>query len=399
MIHYDLIKEITLFKVEEDYYTANYNGKIYSIGKLLHDALISIQKEHSIEDTAKTISKVHELSIEKETLETHINEFVTKISDSTKNQSTLYNYIYFKVKLFGSKSIDFVSSFMSILFHKYLLLILAPIAIYFTAGLFGLLYADGIINTQSSLKETFSGLFLMYGGIATLGLVHEFGHSSAASYYKQPSDIIGFGIYIVFPVFYSDVSKIWNLNKWKRIVVNLGGIYFQLLMNILFYFLYLYIESIDYKIILKFFIFANFILLVYALNPFLRNDGYWVYSDFFGIKNLTQRATLFPKEFFRTMKTEITFKEKLRFTYKNFPLLFYSFFFYIIMIVLILGLVYLTYLNVINIKDFILSWQEIDWNTALVYREIFGLIFGLFINLYFLSMILKRLVFKKLNSF
>lgn len=399
MIPYDLIKEITLFKVEDNYYTANYNGKIYSIGKLLHDALISIQNEHSIEDTAKTISKTNDVSINKETLETHIHEFVKKISDTTKNQSTLYNYIYFKVKLFGSKSIAFAASFLSPLFNKYLLMILAPIAIFFTIKLFGLIHDDGIINTSSSLKETFSGLFMMYTGIAILGLIHEFGHSSSASYYKQPSDIIGFGIYIVFPVFYSDVSKIWNLNKWKRIVVNLGGIYFQLLMNILFYFLYLSIESIDYKLILKFFIFANFILLAYALNPFLRNDGYWVYSDFFGIKNLTQRATLFPKELFRTLRTKISFKEKLNYIYKNFPLLFYSFFFYIIMIVLILGLIYLTYLNVINIKDFILSWQEIDWNTALVYREIFGLIFGLFINLYFLSMITKRLIFKKLNSF
>ncbi|MDC3388618.1 hypothetical protein OAX11_03800 [Flavobacteriaceae bacterium] len=399
MIPYDLIKEIKLYKVEEDYFTANYNDKIYSIGEILYDTLVSIQNEHSLEDTTKAINESYKLDVEKEVIQTHLNDFINKITDSTKNKSTLYNYIYFKVKIFGSKPIAFVSSILSGLFNKYILLILAPVAVYFTIKMLGLLYEDGIIMTQTSLGESFSGLLLMYSGITIIGLFHEFGHSSAAGYYKQPSDIIGFGLYIVFPVFYSDVSKVWNLNKWKRIVVNLGGIYFQLLLNILFYFIYINIESIDIKINLRFFVFSNFILLVYAINPFLRNDGYWVYSDFFGIKNLTQQATVFPKALFTKFKTDISLREKFRFAYKNLALLIYSFLFYIIMTVLILGLMYLTYLNVINIKDFILTWKEIDWSTALVYREIFELVFGLLINIYFLTKIAKRVIFKKQNSF
>lgn len=399
MIPYNLIKEITLYKVEKNYCTANYNGKIYSIGIILYDTLISLQNEDSIQETTYTINRVHNIEIDSNIIENHINEFIEKICDTEKNKSTLYNYIYFKVKLFGSKSIAFVASFLSPLFNKYLLMTLTPIAIFFTIKLYGLFYEDGILNKQSSLRASFGGLVLMYTGIAILGLIHEFGHSSSSSYYKQPSDKIGFGIYIVFPVFYSDVSKIWNLNKWKRIIVNLGGIYFQLLMNIIFYFIYTNIQSLDNKVILKFFILANFMLLFFALNPFIRNDGYWVYSDFFSIKNLTQRATLFPKELFFMLKKKITFQDKLGFIYKNLPLLIYSFLFYIVMTVLFLGLIWLTYLNVISFIDFIKLWKEIDWSTTLVYRQIFGLIFGLFINTYFLSIILKRFILEKRKRF
>lgn len=394
MIDYSITKEISLFKVEKNYFTANYNGKIYSIGELLFICLKSIQNNQTIEEITTTLNSEYELDVDADFVEKNIIDFLNKIEKTEKNKSTLYNYIYLKVKIFGSKTINAVTPVLGQLFNKYLLMLLIPIGLFFSVRLVGLIYEDGIIAIQSSLKETFAGLLIMYGGITVIGLIHEFGHASAAAYYKQPSSSIGFGFYIVFPVFYSDVSKIWNLNKWKRIVVNLGGIYLQLILNIAFFFLYLQLEDIEIKLILKFFVYANFILLIYAINPFLRNDGYWVYSDFFGIPNLTQRALKYPKQFVQLLKEDASALHKLKVIYKQLPLLIYTLLYYLIMTALVIGLLWLTYKNSITLKNIIVEWETFDWSGIAIYRKLFGLIFGLFINIYFTTLIFKRFIYK-----
>ena len=45
---------------------------------------------------------------------------------------------------------------------------------------------------------------------------------------------MGVGLYLFRPVFYTDLSNAWKLNRKKRIVTDLGGIYFQVIM-IFFY--------------------------------------------------------------------------------------------------------------------------------------------------------------------
>ena len=47
--------------------------------------------------------------------------------------------------------------------------------------------------------------------------------------------------YITFPVFYTDVTDVWCLTRRQRVIVNLGGVYFQLIFLIPFFlFLQLY---------------------------------------------------------------------------------------------------------------------------------------------------------------
>lgn len=394
MIDYSITEEIHLFKVEEDYFTANYNGKIYSIGKLLFICLKWIKNDKSLDEITEELNTQYKIDIDVETVEKNIADFLKKLEKREKNESTLYNYIYLKVKIFEEKSIKAITAILEVLFNKYILAILTPTSILLTVLLIGLIYEDGILIGESSLKETFTGLLIMYGGITILGIFHEFGHASAAAYYKQPSTSIGFGFYIVFPVFYSDVSKIWNLDRRKRIIVNLGGIYFQLILNILFYILYTQIQNIELKLTVRFFVFANFTLLIYAINPFLRNDGYWVYSDFFRIPNLTQRAVQYPKKFVQLLKEDISFKQKLKSIYQQLPLLIYTLLFHLIMTALVFALIWLTYTNIIQLIGLIKSWNINNWETVSSYKKIFTLTFGLFINVYFFILIIKRFTLK-----
>lgn len=120
-------------------------------------------------------------------------------------------------------------------------------------------------------------------------LAHELGHISACRYYKQRCGRIGFGFYFIFPAFFSDVSRVWALRPSQRIVVNLAGVYFQTLVNSLLLLCWLSQGCGISQNLLASVILLNFISMLYALNPVLHFDGYWVLSDLLNTSNLRQQ--------------------------------------------------------------------------------------------------------------
>jgi putative peptide zinc metalloprotease protein len=117
-------------------------------------------------------------------------------------------------------------------------------------------------------------------------IVHEFGHATACSYCETTPRGIGFGLYINFPVFYTDVSDIWKLSRRNRMLVNLGGVYFQSLFLLPLFAIFF----ITGNNILKYFIFTINLNFIFTLNPFFKFDGYWIMTDLLGVPNLRARS-------------------------------------------------------------------------------------------------------------
>ena len=131
---------------------------------------------------------------------------------------------------------------------------------------------------------------MLFRSIALLFLVsscvHELGHASACSYFRAQPGGIGFGLYLNFPVFYTDVSDIWAIDRKKRMVVNFSGIYFQLIFLIPFFAVYFITGSQ----LVKYFIYTINLNFIFTLNPFFKFDGYWAMSDFIGVSNLREKS-------------------------------------------------------------------------------------------------------------
>jgi putative peptide zinc metalloprotease protein len=117
-------------------------------------------------------------------------------------------------------------------------------------------------------------------------LFHEFGHLSACQYFGCPHGEIRLGLYLVFPVFYANVTPAWRLERKPRVVVDLGGMYFQLILTIPSFLLFHLTQE---QVWLLFFLELDAMML-FCLNPFLRFDGYWLCSDFLGVPNLRSRS-------------------------------------------------------------------------------------------------------------
>jgi putative peptide zinc metalloprotease protein len=116
-------------------------------------------------------------------------------------------------------------------------------------------------------------------------LVHELGHASAcARYGAQPSEI-GFTMYLLYPAFYSDVTAAWRLRRGQRVVVDLGGTYFQLAAGAVFAVAY---TASGWEPLRA----ACFMIglgALFSLNPLFKFDGYWVLADALGVANLSQQ--------------------------------------------------------------------------------------------------------------
>lgn len=112
--------------------------------------------------------------------------------------------------------------------------------------------------------------------------IHEFGHSTACVAFGAPASEIGFTIYLIYPAFYSDVTASWRLSRWQRLIVDLGGFYFQLAAGSCFLLAYHFWPWEPFRI--------AFLLILYtaiiSLNPIFKFDGYWALADLLGVSNL-----------------------------------------------------------------------------------------------------------------
>jgi hypothetical protein len=126
-------------------------------------------------------------------------------------------------------------------------------------------------------------LLLVVTALTILGAAfHEIGHATAARYGGATPGAMGAGIYMVWPVFFTDVTDSYRLDRRGRLRTDLGGIYFNVLYTVLAAAAFL---ATDYQPL------AVVVLLVQLETlqqflPFVRLDGYYVISDVVGVPNL-----------------------------------------------------------------------------------------------------------------
>lgn len=175
--------------------------------------------------------------------------------------------------------------------------------------------------------------------------IHEMGHASALVSYGCKQTEIGFGIYLYFPVLYTDVSEAWKLSRHQRAMIDMAGVYFQSVFQLLFLALFFINGS---PIPIYFFLFTDLIMFR-TMNPFLRMDGYWLVADLFGIYNLREQSTKLIKHYFltlfglnRAVRTPLhTLKPGARVPLAVYCVLSTLFFFYLCAIMIRMSILYL----------------------------------------------------------
>lgn len=293
-------------------YFAIINNKAYEINKYYYNILNFIKKGYTKEDAIYGLSKQecfdeYELRL----VEKSFDKFMSNLSDKQERTS----YIKFSITVFHEKTTEKISKLFLFLFQKHLFISLITISV--ICNIFFIVYTNG--HAEYKLKFSMTEMWVLFILSNIFIVFHEIGHSTASLKFKLPSKKIGFGFYFIFPVFFSDVTSIWLLEKKNRITVNIAGIYFQLVINLLFIISFFIIDNMIFKGVLSYLIMSNLFVAIYSLIPFLRNDGYWIYADLFNISNLLKKSEMLTVSFLSKSKLNEKIKNQ-----KNAPLMLFT---------------------------------------------------------------------------
>ena len=279
--HLMQLDQVDLYNNEEHYILV-YNDKYFYTNNLLFETIKLLKDKKFISEEFK---KEHELNDEEFTeIFILINEKLASIFKERKPK----RYVNLKVTLLDAALVNMISTSLLFLFTKVKYIL--PLVIILNLVLVYELINKSAVNFTSGYIDS----IVIYLSLFFILLFHELGHSTALKKFNIEPQEVGFGFYLVFPVLFSNVTRAWLLRKRQRIVINLSGIYFQLVASsflVIFYFLLgtNTVESIIISITK-----ANFFVLVYSLFPFIRNDGYWALSDSLNIPDLHKRSVSYP---------------------------------------------------------------------------------------------------------
>ena len=144
-------------------------------------------------------------------------------------------------------------------------------------------------NAAAALQQTLITpvlILALYAMLVAGGLVHELGHATACRFGGAQPGVIGFGLYLVFPAFFTNVTDSYRLGRAGRLRTDLGGLYFNVWCVLIAGGGYL----LSGEGILLLLAIAMQLQMVQQLPPTIRLDGYFVLADLAGVPDLFARV-------------------------------------------------------------------------------------------------------------
>lgn len=172
-----------------------------------------------------------------------------------------------------------------------------PFFWWFTAGVGGIgLY---LVSRQwetflTSLPEMFSvaGVTAFAICLALTKTLHELGHGYTATRMGTYVSSMGVALIVLFPVLYTDTTDAWRLrNRRQRVLIDLAGIAVELMVAVYATILWVFLPDGPVRYAVFALATTGWVLsLLVNLNPLMRFDGYYLFSDMLGIANLQERS-------------------------------------------------------------------------------------------------------------
>jgi putative peptide zinc metalloprotease protein len=129
-------------------------------------------------------------------------------------------------------------------------------------------------------------LLIVLGLTLVSAVFHECGHAVGCRYGGARPGVIGVGIYLVWPAFFTNTTDAYRLSRVGRLRTDLGGLYF----NAIFMLALAGIYTATSAQVLLLVIAVTHLEMLEQLLPFVRFDGYFILSDLTGVPDLFARV-------------------------------------------------------------------------------------------------------------
>lgn len=271
------------------YIAVSRNKKHIQLSPLAYSLLEKVAQGSSFADIAREISAQGSGRISPEEVQKAYEAVTEKIKKIDGEQGARQRDFWLKISLLPAAKVQHIASHLTFLFQ--------PVVAFVLLGSFVILgaYAWEQHVLQHALALDPITVLVAYLLLLVSLCAHEFGHSSACVRGGIEPSEIGAAIYLVFPVFYSDVSASWQLSRWKKVRVDTGGVYFQLCAGAVYLLLFMVTQQQVFQVALALVLGSCFI----SLNPILKFDGYWVLTDLLGIANLYKQPLYLATFFYQ----------------------------------------------------------------------------------------------------
>lgn len=213
----------------------------------------------------------------------------------------LHHYLFFRIPIIRpQKLLASVLPFISWIFSPTMAFIVIM------AALSGLILVarqwDTFHNTFID-QLTITGL-LSYGTALLFSkCLHELGHAFTATRYGVRVAHMGIAMLVMFPMPYTDTSESWKLtNPTQRLHIASAGIITELALAAFATLAWAFTDDEGLKNALFFLASTSWVLtLLVNMSPFMRFDGYFIFSDLIDFPNLHERAGATAKTFWRRL--------------------------------------------------------------------------------------------------
>ena len=148
---------------------------------------------------------------------------------------------------------------------------------------------------ETSTILSLTNLPLLWGSLIVLKAIHEFGHAYACRKFGAQVPEMGIVLIMMTPCAYVDASASWRLmRRRQRAAVSLGGMYVESIVAAFAALVWAgtapgFVHDVAFNIVAL----ASVVTVLFNINPLMKYDGYYLFSDIVGVFNLQQRASKF----------------------------------------------------------------------------------------------------------
>jgi putative peptide zinc metalloprotease protein len=155
----------------------------------------------------------------------------------------------------------------------------------FVAAEIWLFAVHGVSDSFTDLTAKPLQFLPVIGLVVGSSLFHELGHASACHKGGGVPGRVGYGIMLIFPAFYTDVTDAYRLDSKARVRTDLGGVYFNSITVVALAGIY-YVTG--YLPLVATIVLIN-VNMIQQMLPLGRLDGYYLLADLVGVPDLYAR--------------------------------------------------------------------------------------------------------------
>src|SRR3954454_11985001 len=266
------------------------DGQTIQLTPLLYQLLQLVDGGQAVEDVANELSRRTGRLVNPDNVRTLVDDQLRPLGlllrpDGTQPEVKRSNPLLglrFRFAVTDPERTRRLTAPFAVLFRP---LLAVPLLAAFAVLCWWFFFAKGLASATYQASQH-PGLLLLVIAVTILSAgFHEFGHAAAARYGGATPGVMGAGLYVIWPAFYTDVTDSYRLGRGGRLRTDLGGLYFNAIVAVAVAGAWL-MSGYDALLLV---VATQILQMLRQLTPLVRFDGYHVLADVTGVPDLFQR--------------------------------------------------------------------------------------------------------------